>query len=724
MNDLNRLFYWHGIAEDYFNYKGELVKVSIENRRNLLRTMGVDVDSEMAVTKAAFEVDVAPWLHWLSPLITHPVSEEAYFHLQLNPRDFEKKFQWTLTRKGELIGEGSFIPAEAQETGNYQFQNTRYTRRKVAMGELKLQPGYYELSVCCNKVVERSCLAIIPETSWQPNWISRQTNPWGFIIQLYTLRSSDDWGMGDFSDLRQLIALGAKVGIDIIGLNPLHTLLPDLEENCSPYSPSDRRFLNPLYLDIEREIDFIDSKIAKELNRDAQHTRQLNTLREGMHVDYHGVKALKYGVFQRMFSWFKQQHLSPESDRGHAFLSYVKAGEKVLLSIGLYEAMYNRWPQAEYTAVPDEQVWRDGLGSRSFDLAVDKNKDAIYFHLYLQWLTEQQLEACQQLAVEKGLKLGLVRDLAVGANGSGCEVKSNADLFCDGASVGAPPDPFSDLGQNWGIPPMDPAGLRKTGYRHYIELLRANMSSCGALRIDHAMSLLRLWWCPPDKTADYGAYVYYPFEDLLGLLKLESHLNQCVIIGEDLGVVPDEFRAGMAQAKVFANKVFYFEKKAHNEYKAPQEYAAHALAMVNNHDVPTLTSWWDGSDLVLRDKLNLFEEGVDYPQMCDQRAEEKHQAYKLLNDQQLLPETWKDRSIDESADADLIFALLKLNSRVKSRMFVIQLEDLMRMDSPTNVPGTFKEYPNWQRKLKQTLEELFSDSSVQKLLEEINLERN
>ncbi len=722
MHDLNKLFYWHGIAEDYFNYKGDHVKVALENRINLLRTMGVNVDSKPALIKEAFEVDVAPWLCWLPGLSTQELNAEHYFEINLNPEELSKVFSWQLLSDKTLIAKGEFIPEKLSESGDYQFQNTRYTRRRVELQNLDLKPGYYRLKLTCGTKQEISLYAVIPETTWQPTWTQARKKLWGVIIQLYTLRSDKDWGIGDFGDLKRLIEKIVEYGVDVIGLNPLHTLLPDLEYNCSPYSPSDRRFLNPLYIDVEVEPDFFAPEVQAWL-AEAKQQKLLDKLRFATHVDYCGVNNLKYACFERMFLNFKNTKTAENKKRYQIFKQFIEQGGIALQALGLYEGMYRRWQDSTYEIPANEEIWSDTTKQTEFKAYCDRHFEVIEFHLYLQWISACQLEQCQTLAVEQGMDLGLIRDLAVGANGNGCEVKSNSKLFCLGASVGAPPDPFSDLGQNWGIPPMDPAELRQSAFKHYIDLLRTNMTSCGALRIDHAMSLLRLWWCPPDKTADHGAYVYYPFAELVGLLKLESYLNKCAIIGEDLGVVPPEFREAMAKAKVFANKVFYFEKENFHFFKPPQAYDQHALAMVNNHDVPTLTSWWDATDLVLRNNLNLFEEGVDYEQMCLQRRQEKEQACELLRAQNLFPSSWEKRSLEEKADSDMIYAFLKLNAKVESQIFVIQLEDLLLMDAPTNVPGTFKEYPNWQRKLDSNIEDMFANKKIQTLLKEVQQTR-
>lgn len=289
--------------------------------------------------------------------------------------------------------------------------------------------------------------------------------------------------------------------------------------------------------------------------------------------------------------------------------------------------------------------------------------------------------------------------------------------------MGAPPDPLAEKGQNWGLPPMDPATLRATGFSHFINLLRANMAHCGALRIDHAMGLMRLWWCPPGQTADFGAYIHYPFREMLGLLRLESVRNRCLVIGEDMGVVPAEFREALARANIFTNKLFYFEKLQDGRFRPAEEYEPRALAMLTNHDVPTIASWWIGSDLQLRQKLNLLEEGVDYEEVLVQRDMEKLRLLEWLEVRGLVKRDQFATLLAEPMRQTLAAALLHGVSQCASQLFVVQLEDLELLEEPVNVPGTSYQYPNWQRKLAVPLEMLFSDERVQSLLRAITMER-
>ena len=720
MSDLDRVLYWHGVAPGYDNYRGEAVSVSLENRKSLLRTMDVDISSAEAISKAAYELDVAPWNKWFPPLIITENSEQSVFYINLTPADLPEKFTWVLKdTRGKEVQSGSFTPENCREIGNYHYDEIRFTRREVELEPMAV--GYYQLEVKTSGATASTTLASVPVTSYQPEWTDSGEKLWGFIVQLYTLRSERNWGVGDFSDLSLLIDKAAAAGADVIGLNPLHALLPDVDRYCSPYSPSDRRFVNPLYIDIELEADFLGSPELVARYRSPQVQDEIAQLRSAALVNYVEVKALKYPCFDAMYQRFCETELAHHSERARRFENYLNERGASLNQYALYELVKNSASDDRYLADVTDEVLFAGRGA-AFDQAVADNREGVRFYAYLQWLADEQLEKCQHKAESLGMKVGLIRDLAVGADGDGSEVSLNQQLFCRGASVGAPPDPLAEQGQNWGLPPMDPAELRRSGFKHFIELLRANMGLCGALRIDHAMSLMRLWWCPPGKTADYGAYVYYPFEELLGLLKLESHLNRCVVVGEDLGVVPGEFRDALGKAKVFTNKVFYFEKNA-NKFKAPQEYDAHALAMVNNHDVPTLASWWDSIDLEFRGKFNLLEEGVSYEQICAQRVIEKQEAVNLLEEQGLMPDSWRDKGLDAPADRDIVFAILKLTSRVNSRIYVLQLEDLLLIKEPVNIPGTFEEYENWKRKQTTTVDAIFNDSDIAALLAEINSER-
>ncbi|RZV48122.1 MAG: 4-alpha-glucanotransferase, partial [Pseudomonadales bacterium] len=303
----------------------------------------------------------------------------------------------------------------------------------------------------------------------------------------------------------------------------------------------------------------------------------------------------------------------------------------------------------------------------------------------------------------------------------GAEVSSKPALFCLQASTGAPPDQFSSEGQDWSLPPLDPVELARDNFQHYIELLRANMAHCGALRIDHVMGMLRLWWCLPDQRG--GAYVYYPMQTLLALLRLESHRNRCLVVGEDMGVVPDEVREAMAGAAIYSNKLFYFERDAEQQFKQPADYASTALLMVTNHDVPTLAGWWNGSELALRAQVGLLNAQTELPQRLEELRCDKHRLLEGLQMLALLPAGWQQQGFDQLQenpfDLDLCGAILRACAGSRAQLVSFQLEDLQLIEAPVNMPGSFSEYANWRRKQVRETSAIFNNAAITALLQPV-----
>ena len=699
MSNLDRLFFWRGISDSFYNFKGQHTFVPLENRLKLLGAMGVDTSSDAAIAEEVFKLDIKPWLSWVPPLIVSS-ADKVPIDLSFAPEDINRSFNWRLEKDGDIQMSGNFIPAQLEEVGDYHHQGRRFSRRRYTLGDMK--PDYYELTLETDEKTESCTLAASPKTAFIADWASDNQKLWGFVIQLYTLRSDQDWGIGDFSCLRQLIDASAGFGVDIIGLNPFHTLQPDLAEHHSPYSPSDRRFLNPLYIDVER---------APGYEQEFKQEQDIDALRKLEHIDYPRLKAVKYPALYACFENFLFGDVQ-------SFITYLEKAGDELIRFANFEVA-NSWNSEDAVGISiAREALIEALKDENGVLPIEMRVGT--FHCYLQWVAEIQLESCQHEARSRGMKVGLLRDLAVGANGGGSEVRTHPELFCDAAAIGAPPDPLALTGQNWGVPPMDPAEMRRTGFQHVRRLFRENMKHCGALRIDHAMSLYRLWWCPPGETADMGSYVYYPFDELMGILCLESYLNQTAVVAEDLGIVPDEFRRAMSERALYSNKVFYFEKWHDTQFKLPKEYEPHALAMTNNHDVPTMLSWWNETDLVLRDRLSLLEPGVSLEEVIAHRREEKRNLLGAINSSGSLPENWGENDVERPMDWGLQCSILKYTATCASQFFVIQLEDALMMDDPVNVPGTFKEHQNWSRKLNKTVEQIFNDAQICSLFKQID----
>jgi 4-alpha-glucanotransferase len=368
-------------------------------------------------------------------------------------------------------------------------------------------------------------------------------------------------------------------------------------------------------------------------------------------------------------------------------------------------AGWHNWPEP----------YRDPRSEATQRFARERTDD-VDFYAWLQWLADGQLSAVRALARELNLSIGIYGDYAVGVNASGSETWSDQTLYCLGAAIGAPPDPLGVAGQEWGIPPQDPRQLRRTAYAPFAALVRASMRNCGALRLDHVMALFRQWWVPRSFKSVDGGYVHYPLEDLLGVVALESHRNQCLVVGEDLGVVPDEIRKALPQFGVYHYKVVMFEQRD-GEFVAPADYARRALATVTTHDLPTLRGWWTGHDIDLWEKLGFYADAGVGERARAQRAGERQRLLRALWREGLWPEVEAGAADSQAPpfSAQLTRAVHVYLGRSKAALVTVQLEDMIGMLEPVNVPGTSHEYSNWTRRMTASAREIFARDDVREL---------
>jgi (1->4)-alpha-D-glucan 1-alpha-D-glucosylmutase len=495
----------------------------------------------------------------------------------------------------------------------------------------------------------------------QPEALERGARVWGFGVQLYGLRSARNWGIGDFGDLRALAALAARQGAALIGVSPLHAT------EGSPYSPSSRHALNWRYLEVEAIPGYAASKKARRLVASAAFQKRLKALRDAELVDYQGVGRAKLEVLELLFegSGSKGDSL-PEGVRAYARFEALR--EKL-------GAPWQSWPQA----------YRDPRSShvRKF---LEKNRRRVAFHEFVQLETKRQLDAVQAYARAQGMPIGLYVDLALGADAGGAEVWADQDSYALEVSCGAPPDEFNPRGQDWGLPPLSPRALRATGCAAFGALLRASMPEHGALRLDHVMALMRLYWIPRGEKPERGGYVSYPFRELVAVLARESRRRRCLVVGEDLGTVPKPLRAALDQAGVLSYRPLLFGKDSAGEYSPPSAYPRNALVCASTHDLPTWRGFWAGVDLDLRAKLGL---AVD-------PAREK---VARETDKQALARALAREGLDRSAAAAHAFI-----SRTPCKIALLQPEDVFELLEQANLPGSIDEHPNWRRKLPLGLE--------------------
>lgn len=543
----------------------------------------------------------------------------------------------------------------------------------------------------------------------------------GMNIQLYSLRSEENWGMGDFGDLRRLISDFADDGIDFIGLNPLHALFIARPQWASPYSPTSRRWLNVLYLDVPAVPEFRLSANAQMWWQDAHTQARLKAVRALDAVDYQRVAALKLEALRLAHSTFLQGNQAETQSRREAFARFVADGGDALYYHALFEALDVHFA-SRADALPFAESRVGWLGwpaeyhephSGAVQTFAARHAEDVQFYLWLQWLAHEQLDGIRELCAAQGVQLGLYGDLAVGVSRGGSETWMNRKAFCLQASVGAPPDALGPAGQNWNLPPLHPHALQKNAYAPFIAVLRANMRYFGILRIDHVMALFRLWWIAYGHEAGDGAYVRYPLEDLMAVLAVESHRAQCVVVGEDLGIVPDEVRHALHRYGVYSYSVVYFMRQG-EDYLPPEHYRDKAMAVLSTHDLPTLSAYWQEKDLDLLAELAVLETPAQFNHLKQERDYNKKALLRILRRRYYL-----SRAHDGGLDDELVMALHIFAANSKSQLFALQPENLLPVEKPFNVPGVTDAYPNWRMKLPVSTEEMARDGRLHGMIREM-----
>ena len=709
---IERLARLRGIGDAYHDYRGELKYFSLETKKNLLRAMGCNVEEPAALALELSRLEAARWLRFL-PAVAAVRGARFGVDVNVTAREFGSTLMWSVRLQDGARHSGMISSADCPEVWRGEVEGSWITRRRLEL-PLDLPAGYHELeariavSAAAGAAAagpDRCLLIVSPPRCFEPEPISAGGRLWGIAVQLYTLRSRGNWGIGDFNDLRSLIRWVAPHGAGFIGLNPLHALAPADPDRSSPYSASSRHFLNVLYIAVPAVPEFQECAAARERLADASFMRRLHALRGAELVDYRGVADLKFEVLALLYGDFRDRHLSAGTARAREFRDFVAAGGDPLQRHARFDAL-DRYFRATLGTASGWRSWpgeyRDVQGRAAARFAAE-HPDEVEFYAYLQWLAHEQLCGAQALARDLGMPIGLYGDYAVGANPAGSETWVDQDSYCLGAEIGAPPDPLALKGQGWGIPPQDPSAMQAERLQGFGHLIRNNMRYYGALRLDHVMSLFRLWWVACGSSPTEGAYVHYPLEQLLTVLALESARASCLVVGEDLGVVPDEMRRAMPDYGLYHYKVLLFER-LEGRFRRPDEYVRHALATVTTHDMPTLRSYWEGRDIELRRGLNLYPSAAVEGEVIREREQDRELLLAALKEQGLNPA--QPATPAEPFTADLAHALHLYLARSATALVALQIEDLLGEILPVNVPGTDREYPNWRRKVSADIEDL------------------
>jgi 4-alpha-glucanotransferase len=575
--------------------------------------------------------------------------------------------------------------------------------------------GYHRLDVAAGGAQAQLTLAVAPSSCHLPAALGEGARSWGLTCQLYGLRSAHNWGIGDFTDLANLASALGREKAGVIGISPLHALFAGEPRHRSPYSPSSRSFLDYLYIDVTAVPGFAEAAASVPSAR-------LEAARAQKFIDYAAVAAVKRPVLEALFRSLKKR------GRGmRAFRRFQEEGGKALADFACFEALDEHFRKRgifSWRAWPAEFRSPDSAAVAEFTTS---HRDRVEFFQFLQWEADRQLGAAAAAGRAAGLSIGLYRDLAVGDDPGGAEAWAGQELFLPEVAIGAPPDALNLVGQNWGLAPLNPVALRRQGFAPFIRALRANMRHAGVLRIDHVMSLARLYWIPRGRPAIEGAYVAYPFQDLLRILALESRRQRCAVIGEDLGTVPEGFRERMREAAVFSYRVLPFERRGDGAFLPPRQYLPLAAAASATHDIATVKGFWLGRDLEWRRRFSLYPGEEAAEAEAEERRRDRRRLFEALADEGLLAweelETMLPSCGEPRWSARLREAILAYLARTASRLMLVQIEDILGEEEQANLPGTTEQHPNWRRRTSQPLEAILADPGFARLLRLIEKER-
>ena len=695
---LRRLSTRLGIVDSYLDQTGvSLRQTSDETRERLLTAMGFDVSSEEAAGKALNRLRRQKAREWIAPVRVVRQRSKALSRVRVRvPKTDAHEIAWRLT-----------LTTEEEIRWHWSGVTHGGPRRRMTL-ELPVTPplGYHDLEV--HFTVEghewhaKQRLIVVPQRCTPPELRLHGKRGFGITTNLYTVRSEKNWGAGDIGDVKTIAEWLGQYGGAFVGMNPLHSLR-NSGYDVSPYSPITRLFRNPLYIRVEDVPQLAHDAAARAMVAAPAFQAELAEVRAAPMLDYERVMRLREPVMESLHRTFVAHEARADTPIGRAYATYVKREDPPLTRFATYMAISER-------EGPDARSWPDALRDSNGPAVAalrDELAERVDYHRWLQFEIDRQLGIAAADALQAGLSLGMYQDLAVGSSSAGSDVWSHPELFIQGATVGAPPDMYSDEGQNWGLPAINPHALRATGYDHWTRLLRAGFRHTGALRIDHALGLFRMFWVPLGQSAKQGAYMRSFSKDLFGILALESVRHNALVVGEDLGTVPADVPGVLTKWGVLSSKVQVFERDFHTgRFRETHDYPRMALATVNTHDLPPLVGWAEARDIMLRSEVgDLSDPGVA-SSMRQSRMNDLGALVTSLIDAGLLPH---DAHSHVTSDA-LIPAVHAFIRRTPSALVGLSLDDLAHESTPVNIPGVWQDrYASWSRRMRETVEAVFAD---------------
>ena len=662
-----------GVLPEYLDQTGKrIVRTSDATRETLVSVMGFDAPTEDAARGWLSELDHEAATAMVTPVRVVERDAAAARHVEVTlPADV------TTARVRATVTEESGRRSVAEGI----------VRRK---GRLRLATplpfGYHRLRVevsGANRELEgEQSLIVVPSRCVTPDMLLGGDRVFGIVANLYAVRREGDWGIGDTGALMALAELGARHGAEFVGINPLHALF-NRGTDISPYSPVSRLFRNHIYMDVASLAGVANTPEGAALRERLE--VEARALRDASHVDYERVLRIKEQAMRAAHVAFRERGGAGRDE----FEAFVRERDPEL-------TRYATWMTiAESAGSNDWRAWPAALHEPDAPAVAafrEAHADRVDFHRWAQFELHRQLGECATRARNLGMRIGVYQDLAIGTNPGGSDTWSYPDLFLRGAAIGAPPDPYSAVGQNWGLPPMSPRALKAQGYRYWVKLLRGAFEHAGALRIDHVMGLFRSFWIPDGGTGLDGAYIRFPAADLLGILALESVRHDALVVGEDLGTVPDYVPPAMRKWGLLSSKVLYFEKQG-PEFRPASKYPPLSLATANTHDMAPLAGFWRERDLEIRRAVGLARTDAEYRAEVAQRQRERESLLDLVG-----PEGGNVASLAPAVHGFLC--------RTRAALVGVSYDDLLGETEPVNVPGVGPDrYPSWRRRNRMTVEE-------------------
>lgn len=668
--ELTRLAEAHGIVTEYWSFFGDRVRVPASTLRAVLAAMRVDATSDAAVALERTEDD--RWRALLPPsLVSRPGARTLTVHVA-DAHD---------VRLSLALEDGTWrdLPIPAQAPRSRDVDGVRRWRLEVPV-PADLPLGWHTVHAeetpfgGGDPVRTASAVFVVtPERMAPPPARPGRRRGWGLMAQLYSVRSHASWGMGDFGDLGDLAAVAGERGADFLLVNPIHAAEVTSPIEPSPYLPATRRFLAPLYVRPEdiREVAYLTPTERALVEAARTPVAAMDT--DPGRIDRDAVWAAKRAALDAIF-------VVPLSPARRAALDAFAAREGgPLQDFALWCALEEHYAGGDR---PDEA---GDIASPLVARLREELSGRVAFHVWLQWIADQQVERAQEAAKASGMAIGVMHDLAVGVHAKGSDAWSLRDMYARGIAVGAPPDMYNQQGQTWDQPPWLPEALARSGYAPLRDMIRTLLRHAGALRIDHVIGLFRLWWIPAGLGPGAGTYVRYDHEAMIGVLMLEASRAGAVLIGEDLGNVEPWVRDYLSARGILGTSVLWFEREG-DGFRPPESYRESLLATVNTHDLPPTAGYLADEHVALRARLGLLTRPVE-EELAEADAE-RAGMLRLLRDRGLIG--------DAPTEQEVIEALNVLIAASPAQLLGVALVDAVGERRTQNQPGTSTEYPNWQ----------------------------